>query len=149
MLTTERRAGGPRRAAAWLLRRVNQRYGAAVVAALRDAGLDGLPRPGYWLLMAMSAGARDASGLVEAMGVTKQAVSKVVEALVSDGVIARQPNESDRRRTDLVLTAKGARTVDVIRAALLSTERDFVAEVGTDAWETTVATLDLLARKEP
>jgi DNA-binding MarR family transcriptional regulator len=140
-------AGGTigRRPAAWVLRRVNRRYGASVAAALRDAGLGELPRPGYWLLMLLASGSRDSSSLVEATGVTKQAVSKVVETLVAEGFVGRRPNGSDRRRTDLVLTAKGARTVEVIRAALRRTERAFVSEVGPQAWETTLATLAVLA----
>ncbi|HVC13870.1 MAG TPA: MarR family transcriptional regulator [Acidimicrobiales bacterium] len=146
MLTTHPSTGGEPRSAAWLLRRVNARYGTAVAAALEDAGLGGLPRPGYWLLMALAAGATDASGLVGAMGVTKQAISKVVDTLAAEGYVARRPNETDRRRTDLVLTATGDRTVEVIRASLRATERTFVAEVGAEAWDTTVATLAVLAR---
>lgn len=134
-----------RSSAPWVLRRVNRRYAATVATALRDAGLGELPRPGYWLLMLLASGSRDSSSLVEATGVTKQAVSKVVETLVSEGFVNRRPNGSDRRRTDLVLTAKGARTVEVIRAALRRTQRAFVSEVGAQAWETTLATLAVLA----
>lgn len=138
---------GGRTTAAWLLRGVSRRYGAAVAAALREAGFDGIPRPGYWLVMALASGARDATALVETMGVTKQAVSKVVEILVSEGFVRRRPNGSDRRRTDLALTSKGIRTVAVIRAAVRSVERSFVAEVGAQAWETTVETLGVLAER--
>jgi DNA-binding MarR family transcriptional regulator len=89
------RPQGP--ATPWLLRRVNQRYRRAVAARLADARLGGLPRPGYWLLMALASGATDASQLVGAMGVTKQAVSKVVDALVSGGFVRRRPNATDLR----------------------------------------------------
>ncbi len=133
------------RSAPWLLRRVSQRYGSVVVAHLRDAQLAGLPRPGYWLLMALASGARDATQLVDASRVTKQAVSKVVDTLVTEGFVLRKTNEGDRRRTDLVLTAKGLRTVEVIRAALRTAERTFIDEVGAAAWNTTVATLAALA----
>lgn len=134
-----------RRATPWLLRRVNQRYRAAVAARLAEEELDGLARPGYWLLMALAAGATDAAGLVGPMGVTKQAVSKTVDSLVSGGFVLRRANEADRRRTDLVLTSKGMKTVEVIRAALAEAERGFLGEVGAPAWETTVATLRTLA----
>lgn len=132
----------------WVLRRVNRRYRAAVAERLAEAHLGGMPRPAYWVLMALATGSRDATQLVEAMGVTKQAVSKVVEPLVTHGFVRRQPNVADRRRTDLVLTAKGTRAVGVIRSAVRSAELAFVAEVGEAAWQTTVATLATLARKE-
>lgn len=132
----------------WLLRGVTRRYGAIVASRLQEAGLRGLPRPGYWVLMALSAGVSDATGLVAAVAVTKQAVSKTLDALVAEGFVARRTNGTDRRRTDLVLTDKGTRTVRVIRDALATAEGTFVTEVGTAAWETTVATLDCLARGE-
>jgi hypothetical protein len=47
-----------------------------------------------------------------------------------------------------VLTAKGERTVEVIRSAVRSADRSFMAEVGAGAWETTVSTLAILAREE-
>ena len=134
--------------APWLLRRASRRYGSVVGAHLRDANLAGLPRQSYWLLMALASGARDATRLVEAIGISKQAVSKVLDTLVDGGFVARATNEEDRRRTDLVLTAKGLRTVDVIRSAVRAAERAFVGEVGDAAWETTIATLAVLAREE-
>lgn len=135
--------------APWLLRRVNQRYGAAVAARLERAGLGTVPRPGYWALLALGSGARDASQLVAAMGVTKQAVSKVLESLAAEGLVRRTPHAADRRRSDLTLTSKGTRAVALIREALATTEHAFVAEVGADAWGTTVATLAALARRQP
>jgi DNA-binding MarR family transcriptional regulator len=129
----------------WLLRRVNQRYWSEVAARLFDAQLGGLPRPAYWLLTALASGATDAGQLVVEMGVTKQAVSKLVDTLVTDGFLRRKPNPADRRRADLMLTAKGARAVDVIRSAVRAAERAFVTEVGEAAWGTTVSTLGALA----
>ncbi len=129
----------------WLIRQVSRRYASAVAARLQDADLGGLPRPGYWLLMGLASGARDATQLVETIGVTKQAVSKVVEALVSEGFVLRTTNVGDRRRTDLVLSAKGLRTVEVIRSAVRGAEQAFVEEVGAAAWNDAVATLATLA----
>ncbi len=137
--------GTGRRAAPWSLRRVQQRYGSVVATRLRDTGLVGLPRLGYWLLMALATGARDGSELAGATGVTKQAVSKVIDTLVTEEFVARKPNLEDRRRTDLVLTDKGARTVEVVRSAIREADRTFVEEVGAEAWDTTVSTLAVLA----
>lgn len=137
------------RSAPWLLRQASRRYGSAVAARLRDSDLGGLPRAGYWLLMALASGATDATQLVEAIGVTKQAVSKVIDVLVGEELVVRRTNEEDRRRTDLELTSRGRRTVEAIRSAVRSTEHAFVEEVGAEAWETTVATLATLASGRP
>ena len=64
----------------WLLRRVNQRYLAAVRGRLEESGFEGLPQPGYWALTIMARGGSDASVLRDQMGVSKQAVSKLIEA---------------------------------------------------------------------
>jgi len=48
----------------WLLRRLNHRYRDATATALAEVGFEGLPKRGYWALMALAVGARDASELV-------------------------------------------------------------------------------------
>lgn len=131
----------------WLLRRVRQRYQAAVAAAFDDAGLGSAPGSGFWVLVALEAGTREASELVKVLGVSKQAISKLVGTLVTDGFVAREANTADRRRTDLALTAKGRRAVDELRSAAQATERAFVESVGEEAWSTTVHTLGILARE--
>ena len=117
----------------WLLRRVNQRYRSAIAAALREAGFGDLPQPGFWALMALAGGASDASQLIAEMGVTKQAVSKLVDSLVVAGFVDRKYNEADRRRMDLLLTKKGRKAVGIIDAAARSTERHFNAELGAES----------------
>lgn len=129
----------------WFLHRVSRRYRAAVLAGLRAATLGSLPQSGAWVLVALASGRHDASELVEAIGVAKQAVSKAVDELVAEGLVQRSPNPADRRRTDLSLTGKGRRAVETLRAAVQAAERSFVAQVGEAAWTTTVETLGVLA----
>lgn len=132
----------------WLLRRVNQRYRAAMAGKLQGAGIEDLPQLGYWALMALSRGATDASQLVGEMGATKQAVSRLLETLVAGGFVAREANPTDRRKTDLRLTSKGREAVRIIESAAMATERAFVAELGAQSFAQLVATLEKLARKE-
>jgi DNA-binding MarR family transcriptional regulator len=129
----------------WLLRRVNQRYRRAISAELTESGLTDLPQPGYWALTALASGARDASHLITEMGVTKQAVSKLVETLVGAGYIDRKANQADRRRSDLLLTRKGRKAVGIIEFAVSATERTFIAEVGAESFEQLRRVLDHLA----
>lgn len=136
------------RAAPWLLRQVSRRYRARVAAALRAATLGSLPQSGAWVLVALASGRRDASELVGTIGVTKQAVSKVLDALVAAGYVARSANPADRRRTDLSLTDEGQRAVATLRTAVQAADRAFATEVGESAWRTTIETLGTLARLE-
>ncbi|MHB1584840.1 MAG: MarR family winged helix-turn-helix transcriptional regulator [Acidimicrobiales bacterium] len=119
----------------WLLRRVNQRYRAATAERLAAAGFGDLPQPGVWALMAIAGGAGDPGRLTARMGVSKQAVSKLVDRLVAAGYVERRPNPSDRRRTDLALSADGRRAVRVIATAVRATERQMAAELGADSFD--------------
>jgi DNA-binding MarR family transcriptional regulator len=80
--------------------------------------------------MVLARGGTDASELISEMGVSKQAVSKLVDALVTMGFVERKPNRADRRRSDLRLSAKGRRAADVIGDAVRTTEEAFVNELG-------------------
>jgi DNA-binding MarR family transcriptional regulator len=132
----------------WLLRRVNQRYRAHMAVALRDAGMGDLPQPGYWALGAIKSGAADASDLVEIMGISKQGVSKLVDTLVGADYVVRQENPTDRRRTNLVLSARGSAAVTTINAAMTRTDQDFATEIGAKNLETLRAILATLSSPE-
>jgi DNA-binding MarR family transcriptional regulator len=104
-------------ALSWLLRRVVRRYAAPVAEALAGAGYADLPQRGVWAVSALAQSKPGLSGrdLVTRMGISKQAVSQLVESLVALGYVARRPASDDRRRTLLQLTSRGrgaARVVD-------------------------------------
>jgi DNA-binding MarR family transcriptional regulator len=129
----------------WLLRRTNQRYRAAIRERLATSGVEGIPQPGYWALTTLARGGSDASQLITEMGVSKQAISKLVDALVAAGFVARRPNRTDRRRTDLLLTAKGQRAAAVIMDAVAATQDAFVTELGAERYATLMELLTELA----
>jgi DNA-binding MarR family transcriptional regulator len=103
-----------------------------MAAALADAGFEDLSQPGYWAIGGIGAGALDASDLVTQMGISKQAVSKLVDALVASNYVLRQENETDRRRTNLVLTIRGRSAAAVIRKSVAKTEASMANELGSD-----------------
>jgi DNA-binding MarR family transcriptional regulator len=132
----------------WPVRRVNQRYRAEIAARLADAGLGDLPQPGYWALMALDHGVHQAGQLATEMGVSKQAVSRLVDALVSADYVTRRPDQTDRRKTELVLSAKGRKAVNVITAGARATERTFVAKLGAESFAQLISMLQQLTREE-
>ncbi|MDA8343697.1 MAG: MarR family winged helix-turn-helix transcriptional regulator [Actinomycetota bacterium] len=140
---------GPPALVPWLLRRTNQRYRAAVRERLEERGLTGLPQPGYWALTVLAAGGTDARHLVDELGVSKQAVSKLVDTLVTGGYVERRPNPTDRRRTVLVLTTSGHRAADAIADAVRATDAAFARELGAGQFAELVELLATLARGAP
>jgi DNA-binding MarR family transcriptional regulator len=131
----------------WLLRRTNQRYRASIRDRMAERGFDELPQPGYWALMVLARGGTDASHLISEMGISKQAVSKLVDALVKMGFVDRMPNGADRRRSDLRLSAKGRQAADVIGEAVRTTEETFVNELGVKRFGDLVQMLTQVTRR--
>lgn len=129
----------------WLLRRVNQRYRTTIRERLAESGFEELPQPAYWALMVLARGGTEAGHLMAEMGVSKQAVSKLVDTLVTSRYATRKPNRADRRRMDLLLTAKGRKAASVIEEAALATEDTFVSQLGTHRFADLVRLLAQLA----
>ena len=98
--------------------------------------------------MVLARGGTEASRLMDEMGVSKQAVSKLVDILVAGGFVDRRPNDDDRRRSDLLLTARGRKAVGVIEDAARSIEEAIVAEIGAESFADLVRMLAQLARWE-
>lgn len=49
------------------------------------------------------------------LGVTKPAVTKIIDAMERDGLVRRRPGRVDRREVRLELTAKGRRSISAVR----------------------------------
>ena len=132
----------------WLLRRTSQRYRIAIGERLSDRGLDELPQPGFWALMILSRGGSDAGQLIVEMGISKQAVSKLVDALVTLGFVDRTPNAADRRRTDLELSAKGRKAADLIGDAVRTMDETVARELGAERLDDLVQMLTELSQRK-
>ncbi|HEY1173847.1 MAG TPA: MarR family transcriptional regulator [Verrucomicrobiae bacterium] len=67
----------------------------------------------------------NASGLVERVGLTKGAVSKLVERLVNKGLMNSMTDEQDRRVQRLKLTSAGRKLVPVLAALADKNDEEF------------------------
>jgi DNA-binding MarR family transcriptional regulator len=86
------------------------RYGRVLRRALTDAeGDDRLTVPQLRCLqaMAISGGPSHSSRLARALLVTPPTMTRTVDALVERGLVARQPDPTNRRQIGLVLTPSG------------------------------------------
>jgi DNA-binding MarR family transcriptional regulator len=117
----------------WLLRRVNRRYGAAIRSALDDAGHAELPQQGFWAVNALDGRDRTAVELVDLMQITKQAVSQLVDSLVTLGYVERHDDPNDGRRVVLRLSDRGREAASVIGAAAGAVEHELRHRLGEES----------------
>jgi DNA-binding MarR family transcriptional regulator len=100
-----------------LLVRARGGYGNTVADRLWAAGFDDLPRNGPFLLGGMANRGGSAVEMIRSLGVTRQAASQLIDALVLRGYLSREVNPDDRRRLNIVLTERGRAAATVIRDA--------------------------------
>ncbi len=121
-------------ALSWLLRRTVRRYAPPVAQALDAGGFGDLPQRGFWAVSALAQAEPGLSGrdLVARMGISKQAISQLIETLVTMGYVARRPAPDDRRRTLLQLTARGRSAARIIDRTVAETEAAMATILGRD-----------------
>ena len=76
------------------------------IAGVRDVTL-----PQFRMLIVLSAGSTNLSSLARALDVAPSTALRMVDRLVSAGLVARTIRPANRRETHLALTASGRRTV--------------------------------------
>jgi DNA-binding MarR family transcriptional regulator len=97
-----------------LMRAARGAYAQSIRAQLQAIGGDDLPRNGSILLAGIAATGAPRQDLPARLGVTKQAVSQVIDILASRGYLERNPDPGDRRRITLRLTARGQEVVEAV-----------------------------------
>jgi DNA-binding MarR family transcriptional regulator/catechol 2,3-dioxygenase-like lactoylglutathione lyase family enzyme len=102
-----------------LMRSARGAYAQSIRAQLRAIGIDDLPRNGAFILAGIDAAGGPRHDLPSELGVTKQAVSQVIDLLVNRGYLEREPDPDDRRRIRLELTDRGQ---DAVAAVLRGVE---------------------------
>jgi len=102
-------------------------------ALLRDVGEDG-SRP---------------RELAAHAGVTRQAVTKLVDELERLDLVRRDPDPDDGRGVIVRYTDRGRAGVAIARERMLALERDYAAQVGADRWAEVRSTLETLFADDP
>lgn len=131
-----------------LLRGARRAYGGAMRRALAERGMDDIPANGMFVLGALAMTDRDDLPLgwfVGAMGVSKQAASQLVDALVLRGYIERRADGEDRRKVTISLTEHGAAAAKVQAEARNAIDTELLAAVGPEDLALTRRTLAVLA----
>lgn len=115
-----------------LLRAARGSYGHVVRAAFAEAGFDDIPRNGAYVLARSYDGSAPLGDLTRELGISKQAVSQLIDIMVMRGYMQRTVDPEDRRRMLVTLTPRGddaarvsweaAKSVDAELAGRLSPE---------------------------
>lgn len=92
-------------------------------------------------------GASQAS-LARAMGVSKQAVQQLVDELVSEGIVTREPDPDDGRGKRVLLTGKGVKALEDSNRIKERIEADYAARLGKARFAVLLEALDVLTADE-
>ena len=97
-----------------LMRLARGAYAQAIRAQLDQIGVDDLPRNGAFILAGIDVPGGPRPDLVRELGVTKQAVSQLIDVLAARGYLERGADSGDRRRVALELTGRGREVVEAV-----------------------------------
>jgi len=106
-----------------LMRSARGAYAQSIRAQLHQAGIDDLPRNGAFILAGIDASGGPRHDLPSELGVTKQAVSQVIDTLVNRGYLEREPDPDDRRRVRLELADRGRDAVEAVLRGVEAVDR--------------------------
>lgn len=115
-----------------LMRLARRAYGNAVRTALGDAGIDDLPRNGAYVLARVRDEGSAAADLTRGLGISKQAVSQLIDTMVMRGYLDRTPDAGDRRRTRLTLTPRGEAAATISWQAATRTDEELRRRLSAD-----------------
>jgi DNA-binding MarR family transcriptional regulator len=128
-----------------LMRAARGVYASAIRAQLETIGVADLPRNGAFLLAGIERNGGTRQDFPVEMGVTKQAISQVVETLVRRGYVQRSPDEDDRRRISLQLTDRGYEVLEAVSIAIDSVDHQLAEHIASEQVEAMRTTLYALS----
>ena len=129
-----------------LMRAARGAYANAIRAGLGAVGIGDLPRNGAFILVGIGADGRTSPDLPTELGVSKQAVSQLIDTLVQRGYLARRADPDDRRRIALEVTGKGREVVEATLGAVAEVDRQLLERVSSTDVEAMRAALRALAQ---
>jgi DNA-binding MarR family transcriptional regulator len=124
-----------------LLRGARHAYGGVIREAFADAGFDDIPRNGAFVLARVYDHNSEPSALSRALGISKQAVSQLIDTMVMRGYLERTPDPDDRRRMLLTLTPRGEEAATVSWQAATAVDYELTRRLTPDRVATLRASL--------
>ena len=115
-----------------LLRGARKAYGSVVRQAFAEAGFDDMPRNGAYVLARVYDDRAALATLTRDLGISKQAVSQLIDTMVMRGYLDRTPDTEDRRRMLLTLTPRGAAAATVSWQAATGADEELERRLTAD-----------------
>ncbi len=115
-----------------LLRAARKAYANAVHRAFADAGFDDMPRNGAYVLARVYDDDSPFARLTRELGISKQAVSQLIDTMVMRGYLLRSPDTEDRRRMLLHMTPRGEAAATVSWQAATGVDDELLARLSAD-----------------
>ena len=115
-----------------LMRAARGAYARSIRAELHAVGIDDMPRNGTFILAGIDTTGGPRRDLPAGLGVTKQAVSQLVDALVNRGYLTRGSDPDDRRRIVLDLTDRGRAALEAAARAVDAVDRKLLERVSPE-----------------
>ena len=112
-----------------LMRFARGAYAQSIRAQLQLLGIADLPRNGAFILAGVDTSGGPRADLPAELGVTKQAVSQVIDGLVNRGYLERHGDPGDRRRVALELTDRGREVVAAVARGVEAVDRQLEERV--------------------
>jgi DNA-binding MarR family transcriptional regulator len=128
-----------------LIRAARGTYARSMRAKLHALGIDDLPRNGVFLLAGIAASGAARQDMTAELGITKQAVSQLVDTLVSRGYVSREADPDDRRRIVLTLTDRGEQVLHAATEGVEAVDAQLLDQVGAEQIESMRSALRALA----
>jgi DNA-binding MarR family transcriptional regulator len=128
-----------------LMRAARGAYAQSINTELHAVGIDDLPRNGAFILARIGSPTEAGLDLPSALGITKQAVGLVIDALVNRGYVTRDTDPGDRRRIDLSLTDRGRVAAEAVYRAVEAVDQQLETQVSPEQVEAMRAGLIALA----
>jgi DNA-binding MarR family transcriptional regulator len=122
---------------------------AAVRADLAKHGFGDVTPAQSALLRNLGGGGSRPSDLAAHTGVTRQAITKLVDELEQLDLVRRDPDPDDGRGVIIRFTDRGRAGVAIARKRQLALERAYAAQVGAERWAEVRSTLEALFGDDP
>ncbi len=117
-----------------LLRRTFGLFERRLHDGLHAAGMTEIRPTHHAVLRHLDVGGTRASELARLSGLTRQALTQIIDDLEALGYVARRPDPADRRAKLVVYTDRGLEGYRAGRRVIAEMERDFAAHLGDDAY---------------
>jgi DNA-binding MarR family transcriptional regulator len=115
-----------------LLRAARKAYGHEVRAAFAESGFEDLPRNAAYVLARVYQDSAPFGRLTRELGISKQAVSQLIDTMVMRGYLERAADAEDRRRMLLHLTARGKAAATISWQAASAVDDELLRRLGPD-----------------